>query len=79
LFFHYNLVRPLSPLSLGDFGYRAVTFFFALSGFILAHARDSKRRLSRSTEDLYQSVTCEDQPSLLIPDLHDRFVAFHSG
>ena len=25
VFFHYNLVRPLSPLSLGDFGYRAVT------------------------------------------------------
>jgi hypothetical protein len=38
VFFHYNLVRPLSPLSLGDFGYRAVTFFFVLSGFILAYA-----------------------------------------
>jgi len=38
VFFHYNLARPLSPLSLGDFGYRAVTFFFVLSGFILAYA-----------------------------------------
>ena len=38
VFFHYNLVRRLSPLSVGDFGYRAVTFFFVLSGFIPAYA-----------------------------------------
>jgi len=32
------LAHPLSPLSLGDFGFRAVTFVFVLSCFIFAYA-----------------------------------------
>jgi peptidoglycan/LPS O-acetylase OafA/YrhL len=36
--FHYNLTRQLFPASLANFGYEAVTFFFILSGFVLAYA-----------------------------------------
>jgi peptidoglycan/LPS O-acetylase OafA/YrhL len=35
--FHYNLTHPLFPASLANFGYEAVTFFFMLSGFVLAY------------------------------------------
>jgi peptidoglycan/LPS O-acetylase OafA/YrhL len=36
--FHYNLTSPIFPSGLAGFGYEAVTFFFVLSGFILAYA-----------------------------------------
>jgi len=36
--FHYNLTNPIFPKLLAGFGYEAVTFFFVLSGFILAYA-----------------------------------------
>ena len=35
--FHYNLAHPLFPVSIANFGYEAVTFFFVLSGFILTY------------------------------------------
>ena len=36
--FHYNLTSPVFPKVVASFGYEAVTFFFVLSGFILAYA-----------------------------------------
>jgi peptidoglycan/LPS O-acetylase OafA/YrhL len=36
--FHYNLTNPIFPKLIASFGYEAVTFFFVLSGFILAYA-----------------------------------------
>jgi peptidoglycan/LPS O-acetylase OafA/YrhL len=36
--FHYNLTHAILPVFVADFGYEAVTFFFVLSGFILAYA-----------------------------------------
>jgi peptidoglycan/LPS O-acetylase OafA/YrhL len=36
--FHYNVTRAGFPAFIADHGYEAVTFFFVLSGFILAYA-----------------------------------------
>jgi peptidoglycan/LPS O-acetylase OafA/YrhL len=41
--FHYNLTRAIFPVFVADFGYEAVTFFFVLSGFILAYAHGIPR------------------------------------
>ncbi|HEX2654619.1 MAG TPA: hypothetical protein VHN11_13330 [Xanthobacteraceae bacterium] len=41
--FHYNLTRAIVPVPVTDFGYEAVTFFFVLSGFILAYAHGVPR------------------------------------
>ncbi len=38
LCFHWNLYRPTFPTQIASFGYEAVTFFFVLSGFVLALA-----------------------------------------
>ena len=35
--FHYTLTNPIFPNLIANFGYEAVTFFFVLSGFILAY------------------------------------------
>jgi peptidoglycan/LPS O-acetylase OafA/YrhL len=41
--FHYNITRAVFTPFVADFGYEAVTFFFILSGFILAYAHGIPR------------------------------------
>jgi peptidoglycan/LPS O-acetylase OafA/YrhL len=47
--FHYDRSHSLFPLTVADFGYEAVTFFFVLSGFILTytHGLDEGLNVSR--------------------------------
>ena len=51
--FHYDVPHHAFPFGISGFGYEAVTFFFILSGFVLAYAHGKEYGLNIITKEFY--------------------------